>query len=355
MLPILTDRAAFDPLKDWPMKEAMFYRPLGDNRVHCFLCSQHCRIEPGSVGKCGVRENREGKLWSLVYGKLIARHIDPIEKKPLFHYLPGTDSYSIATAGCNFRCLFCQNSDISQAPRESGAVFGREVAIEAIVRQARAQGCASISYTYTEPTIFMEYALDIANAARGRGIANVFVSNGYMTRESLDIIAPLLGAANVDLKAFTDSFYQEQCGARLKPVLATIESMREKGLWLEITTLLVPGLNDSEGELRELAGFIANLGVEIPWHVSRFYPAYLLTDRGPTPVEKVRRAREIGLEAGLRYVYTGNIPGDEGESTYCHSCGEILIKRVGYSIRKQNMKDGACTGCGTKVDGVGME
>ncbi|MEN6441310.1 MAG: AmmeMemoRadiSam system radical SAM enzyme [Syntrophobacter sp.] len=336
------------------MKEAMFYRPLEENRVHCYLCAQHCRIEPGSKGKCGVRENSEGKLWSLVYGKLIARNIDPIEKKPLFHYFPGTTSFSIATAGCNFRCLFCQNSDISQSPRESGVILGRDVSAETIVRQAAAERCATISYTYTEPTVFMEYALDVANMAHEHGLANVFVSNGFMTREALDAAAPLLGAANVDLKAFTDSFYREQCGARLKPVLATLEALKEKGIWLEVTTLLVPGLNDSEEELRELARFLVNLGPEIPWHVSRFYPTYLLTDRGPTPVEKVRRAREIGLESGLRYVYTGNIPGDAGESTYCHSCGEILIKRVGYSIHRQNMKDGACAGCGTTPDGVGM-
>ncbi len=336
------------------MKEAMFYRPLEENRVHCFLCSQNCRIEPGARGKCAVRENRDGKLWSLVYGKLIARNIDPIEKKPLFHYFPGTTSYSIATAGCNFRCLFCQNSDISQAPRESGVIPGRETSAETIVRQAATERCATISYTYTEPTIFMEYALDIASMARERGLANVFVSNGYMTREALDAAAPLLGAANVDLKAFTDSFYREQCDARLKPVLATLEAMKEKGIWLEVTTLLVPGLNDSENELRELARFLVNLGPEVPWHVSRFYPTYLLTDRGPTPAEKVRRAREIGLEAGLRYVYTGNMPGDDGENTYCHSCGEVLIKRLGYAIRIQNMKDGACAACGTTLDGVGL-
>lgn len=337
------------------MKEAMLYKPLDENRVHCFLCSQHCHIEPGAVGKCGVRENRDGKLWSLVYGALVAQNVDPIEKKPLFHFLPGTTSFSIATAGCNFRCLFCQNADISQYPREHGKIFGREIPPDEIVQGAEQAGCASISYTYTEPTIFMEYALDTAVKARERGLANVFVTNGYMTREALDAIAPYLGAANVDLKAFTDKFYQEQCGARLKPVLSTIEAMKKRGIWVEVTTLLIPGLNDSEAELREIAHFLARLGSEIPWHVSRFYPTYRLTDRGPTPVERIRRAREIGLEAGLSYVYTGNIPGDDGENTFCRSCGEVLVERFGYSTKKRNIKDGACGKCGTPIDGIGME
>ncbi len=336
------------------MKEAMFYKPLGENRVHCFLCSQHCRIEPGEAGKCGVRENRDGKLWSLVYGKLIAQSIDPIEKKPLFHYHPGTTSYSIATAGCNFRCLFCQNSDISQSPREQGRIFGRDIQAGAVVDSAVEQGCATIAYTYTEPTIFMEYALDVAAGAKERGLGNVFVTNGYMSREALDAAAPLLGAANVDLKSFRDDFYREQCGARLKPVLATIEAMKELGIWVEVTTLVVTELNDSERELRDIAGFLAGVDPEIPWHVSRFHPTYMLTDRGPTPVETVRRAREIGLDAGLRYVYTGNLPGDSGENTYCPSCGTVVIRRVGYSIKQRNLKDGACTGCGAEIAGVGI-
>ncbi|MEM5785914.1 MAG: AmmeMemoRadiSam system radical SAM enzyme [Syntrophobacteraceae bacterium] len=336
------------------MKEAMFYESLENDRVHCYLCAQHCRIEAGMKGKCGVRENREGKLFSLVYGKLIARNIDPIEKKPLFHYYPGTTSFSVATAGCNFECQFCQNSDISQTPRRRGVIFGHETPVAELAEEAAARGCASISYTYTEPTIFMEYALDIASAAKELGLSNVFVSNGYMTRESLDAISPFLGAANVDLKAFSDDFYRDRCGARLKPVLATIEAMKQKGIWLEITTLLVPGLNDGDDELREIAGYLAGLGSEIPWHISRFYPTYLLTDRAPTPVERLRRAREIGLEAGLRYVYTGNVPGDSGENTYCHSCGKLLIKRVGYSVKKQNLQNGACSACSTKLQGVGV-
>ena len=337
------------------MKEAMLYRRLDESRVHCFLCSQHCRIEPDKLGKCGVRQNRDGKLWSLVYGKLVAQHVDPVEKKPLFHFYPGTTSYSIATAGCNFTCRFCQNADISQSPGVYGKIYGQSVSAATIAESAQKQGCATVSYTYTEPTIFMEYALDVAALALERGLANIFVTNGYMSREALDAAAPLLGAANVDLKAFNDRFYEKQCGARLKPVLATLEGMKSKGIWLEVTTLIIPGLNDSEAELKDLARFLAALGPETPWHVSRFFPAYRLDDRRPTPVETISRARQIGLEAGLRYVYTGNAPGDAGENTYCHSCGTVLIKRMGYSVRKENLENGTCVKCRTAMQGVGLD
>jgi pyruvate formate lyase activating enzyme len=336
------------------MKEAMLYSLLDENRVHCFLCSQHCHIEPDGIGKCGVRKNVQGKLWSLVYGKLIAQHIDPIEKKPLFHFFPGTTSYSIATAGCNFQCLFCQNSDISQVSGTHDRVYGQSVSAEKIAESAKREGCATVSYTYTEPTIFMEYALDAAARAKELGLSNIFVTNGYMSGEALDAAAPFLGAANVDLKSFSDVFYREQCGARLKPVLTTLEGMKKKGIWLEVTTLVIPGLNDSEAELTQTAQFLAGLGPDTPWHVSRFHPAYRLNDRGPTPVETIRRARQIGLAAGLRYVYTGNTPGDEGENTFCHSCGAVLISRIGYSIRKQNLKHGACAICGAALAGVGL-
>lgn len=337
------------------MKEAMLYRQLDNSRVHCFLCSQHCRIQPDGIGKCGVRQNRDGKLWSLVYGKLIAQHIDPIEKKPLFHFFPGTTSYSIATAGCNFKCAFCQNADISQSPRIYGGIYGQSVSAEEVADRAQKEGCTTISYTYTEPTIFLEYALDVAARAKERGIANVFVTNGYMSKDALDAAAPFLGAANVDLKSFSDSFYRQQCGARLKPVLMTLEGMKKRGIWLEVTTLIIPGLNDGEAELKEIAQFIAGLGAETPWHVSRFHPAYRLTDRGPTPVQTIRRARRIGLDAGLHYVYTGNVPGDDGENTFCHSCGALLIGRIGYSISRQNLKHGVCAKCGTALVGVGLD
>jgi pyruvate formate lyase activating enzyme len=234
-------------------------------------------------------------------------------------------------------------------------IQGFSATAKEIAAQAQKEGCASISYTYTEPTIFMEYALDVAVSAKERGLENVFVTNGYMSKEALDAAAPLLGAANVDLKSFSDSFYRDKCGASLKPVLQTLERMKEKSLWVEVTTLVIPGLNDSEAELKQIAQFLVSLGAETPWHVSRFHPSYQLMDAGPTPLETIRRARRIGLEAGLRYVYTGNAPGDEGENTFCHSCGALLIGRLGYSIRKHNLKGGVCAKCGTSPAGVGLD
>jgi pyruvate formate lyase activating enzyme len=334
------------------MKEAMLYRKLEGTVVECFLCAHRCRIKPEKLGKCAVRQNSGGTLVSLVYEQVIAQHVDPIEKKPLFHFHPGSRSYSIATAGCNFRCLFCQNADISQLPRERHAIPGRRVPAEDVVREAKESGCASISYTYTEPTIFMEYALDVAERAHREGMGNVFVSNGYMTAEALEVLAPRLDAANVDLKAFRDEFYAEQCGAHLQPVLDTLRRMKQHGIWLEVTTLLIPGLNDDPGELRELAEFLVGLGPETPWHVSRFHPTYRLLDRRPTPAETLQTARRIGMEVGLRYVYTGNIPGDEGENTFCHACGELLIERYGFSIRLRSLKGGACTQCGAHMAGA---
>lgn len=336
------------------MKEAMFYRKRGDNRTDCFLCAQHCRIEPGGRGKCGVRENRAGELVSLVYENIIAQNVDPIEKKPLFHFHPGTKSLSIATVGCNFSCLFCQNADISQAPREGIPIPSRKVPARNLAERALDAQCASISYTYTEPTIFMEYALESAEFARAVGILNVFVTNGYMTGEALDAVAPFLDAANVDLKAFNDRFYVELCGARLKPVLQTLEKMKRLGIWIEVTTLVIPGLNDGPDELRELARFLVSLGPETPWHVTRFHPDHQLLDRPATPVKTLRTAREIGLEAGLRHVYTGNVPGDEGENTYCYGCGKLLIERHGFAARARALKEGRCTGCGAALAGIGI-
>lgn len=336
------------------MKEAMFYRQGEDQEVHCFLCNHRCHIKPGRQGICGVRQNLDGTLWSMVYGRIIAEHVDPVEKKPLFHFLPGSRSYSIATMGCNFRCTFCQNADISQRPRESGEIFGSTRAPEQIVAEAKASACATISFTYTEPTIFMEYALDVARLAQAEGIRNVFVSNGYMSEEALEVLSPHLHAANVDLKAFTDEFYLKQCGARLKHVLDTLKKMKQLGIWLEVTTLLIPGLNDSPQELTELALFLVALGAEIPWHVSRFHPTYHLTDRPATPVKTLRMARDIGLQAGLQYVYVGNIAGDDGENTYCPQCKALLLERFGFATKRRGIRGGNCLQCGTAVAGVGM-
>jgi len=334
------------------MKEAYLYKKLEDDRVRCFLCNHRCLIKSGRRGLCGVRENSSGTLVSLVYGKLIAGHVDPIEKKPLFHYLPGTRSYSIATVGCNFTCRFCQNADISQMPADQGRIMGQETSPEQIIADAVAGRSATIAYTYTEPTIYFEIAVDTARIAVKRGIKNVFVSNGYMSPECLQEIFPDLHAANVDLKAFSETFYKEQCGAKLAPVLKTLEIMNEMDIWLEVTTLLIPGLNDSSEELRQIAQFLADLNPDIPWHISRFHPTYHLTHIPPTPPERIRRARDIGYESGLKYVYTGNLPGDLGEKTFCHACGELLIDRVGFSVTQNNIKDNFCPKCGEIIPGV---
>jgi len=335
------------------MKEALFYEQEKELVVLCRLCNHHCHIKDGKRGLCGVRENRSGKLYSLVYGKLVSENIDPIEKKPLFHMLPGTKSFSISTVGCNFRCEHCQNYQISQYPHTHGAdIVGQDRSAEEVVEAAQRTGCRSISYTYVEPTIFYEFAYDCAVLARKRGLKNVFVSNGYMGEEVTRHLAPVLDGINVDIKAFTDKFYRQVCKARLQPVLDNVRLMHELGVWVEVTTLIIPGWNDSEGELKEIAGFIKEIDPAMPWHVTAFYPTYKMLDRPPTPVSTLRKAREIGLAAGLHYVYQGNIPGEGGESTYCPACNTLLIERFGFSIRKSNLTDGDCRSCGAKIAGI---
>ena len=337
--------------------EAYLYEALKDKKVKCNLCSHRCIIKDGERGICGVRENRSGVLESLVYGRLIARHTDPIEKKPLFHFLPGSISYSIATVGCNFKCLFCQNADISQMPSDhNGMIIGDYCSPKDVVDAAEKGKCKSIAYTYTEPTVFFEFAFDTAKMAHAKGIKNVFVTNGYMTSEAVHMISPYLDAANVDLKAFNKSFYKEVVKARLEPVKKTLKLMKSLGIFVEVTTLLIPGLNDDKKELEKLALFLVeSLGPETPWHVSAFYPTYRLTDRPPTPVESLVMAREIGIKSGLRYVYTGNVPSDDGENTFCYKCGKILIDRLGFSIIKNVLENGRCPYCGTQIDGIGLE
>jgi pyruvate formate lyase activating enzyme len=334
------------------MKEAYLYEKLEDQKVRCYLCNHRCLIKDGLKGICGVRENRGGTLFSLVYGQVIARHVDPIEKKPLFHFLPGSSSYSIATAGCNFKCLFCQNADISQMPHDRKQILGEAMMPEIVLEEALRSRSATISYTYTEPTIFFEFALDIARAASSKGLRNIFVSNGYMTEECLKEIYPNLHGANVDLKGFSNKYYKEVCGAKLEPVLKTLELMRKMNVWVEVTTLLVPGLNDSKEELEQLAKFLVNLDPNIPWHISRFHPTYRLTNVRPTPPESIRKAKDIGYGAGLKYVYTGNLPGDEGEKTFCHQCKEVLIDRYGFYVRKNVIANSRCPKCGAEIPGV---
>jgi len=334
--------------------EAYLYEKLDDHKVRCNLCSHRCLIKEGRRGICSVRENRGGVLETLVFGKLIARNIDPIEKKPLFHFLPGSLSYSVATVGCNFRCRFCQNADIAQMPTDhDGTILGDACTSEEIVAAAVRGHCRSIAYTYTEPTVFFEFAYETAKLAHQKNIRNVFVSNGYMTSEALDMISPYLDAANVDLKAFTEKYYQDLCGAKLRHVRDTLKQMKSLGVWVEVTTLIVPGLNDDPAELKALATFIATeLGTETPWHISRFHPTYKLTDRPATPVQTLTMAREIGLNAGLKYVYPGNVPGDTGENTFCFSCGEKVIERRGFQVGKIRMADGRCRRCSAQIHGV---
>jgi pyruvate formate lyase activating enzyme len=334
--------------------EAYLYKQLEEKKVRCNLCSHRCVIKDGRRGICNVRENDAGILNTLVYGKLIAQHIDPIEKKPLFHFLPGTPSYSIATVGCNFRCRFCQNADIAQMPSDrEGTILGTRCTPTDVVDAAQRGGCRSIAYTYTEPTVFFEFAYETAKLAHDRGIRNVFVTNGYMTSEALEMIEPYLDAANVDLKAFTDDYYKKVCGAGLKHVQATLKLMKSLDIFIEVTTLIVPGLNDAPSELSDLAAFIVrDLGPETPWHISRFHPTYKLTDRPSTPIQTLTTAREIGLNAGLRYVYTGNVPGNTAENTFCYSCGETVIERWGFQVENMRLRNGRCTQCGVEIDGV---
>ena len=335
------------------MKEAMFYQKREKGRVLCGLCRFRCLIGPGDRGHCRVRENRDGTLYSLVYGRLVAEHVDPIEKKPLFHLLPDSRSYSVATVGCNFRCLHCQNYRISQPVEESVANSGSFVAPKAVVERAVAAGCRSLSYTYTEPTIFFEYAYDIAVLAKAAGLKNVFVTNGYITREALAAIAPFLDAANIDLKGYSESFYREVVGASLTEVLDCIRQYKRLGIWLEITTMVIPNLNDSAEQLRGVAQFIASeLGTQTPWHVSRFYPNFTLTTEPRTPVATLRKAWQLGQDAGLLHVYEGNVPGEGGENSCCPSCGGLLVKRYGYIVEKNLLANGHCPGCGREIDGI---
>jgi pyruvate formate lyase activating enzyme len=333
------------------MKEAMFYEKLDEEKVQCFLCNHHCIIQEGKRGICYVRKNEGGTLYSLVYGKVISMNVDPIEKKPLFHFLPASSSFSIASVGCNFRCEHCQNFEISQYPREHEDIAGYDVTPEDVVEAAIRNGCESISYTYTEPTMFLEFALDCAKLARERGIRNVFVSNGYTGAEAVKTIAPYLDGNNIDLKG-SDDFYRKICGARLEPVKETIRLMKELGVWVEVTTLIIPDYNDSDTDLHAIAGFIRSVDPSIPWHISQFYPTYKLTDKPRTPVDTLRKARRIGLETGLKFVYLGNVPGEGGENTFCPSCGQLVISRMGYHVAEDRIVEGKCSTCRASIEGV---
>ena len=366
------------------LHEARFYESLADGKVLCTLCPHDCHVPDGARGACGVRYNQGGRLYTLVYDKVVAREVNPIEKKPFFHFFPGSYAYSISTVGCNLRCAFCQNWEISQwpkdhlakhvasaAPAQSAAknapesicpklaelqseIPGERVTPESIVKAALDTGCLSVSYTFTEPTIFYELAYDTAVLAREQGLKNNFVSNGFISEAPLRQLAGVLDAADIDLKFFKEESYRHISRARLAPILDAIRLYHELGVWLEVTTLVVPGLNDSDEELTGIAEFLCALSPSIPWHVSRFYPAWEMRDRPPTEVATLRRAREIGLKAGLRYVYEGNVPGEGGENTWCPECRELLIERYGFHVRRNRIRDDRCPDCGAHIEGIGM-
>jgi len=337
--------------------ETLVYEKLDKKAVKCHICNHFCVIKDGKRGLCRVRENRDGRLMSLVYPKVIAKSVDPIEKKPVFHLKPGSYSYSIATVGCNFRCAFCQNADIAQMPVDyngmEGMIQGTDFSPESIVKEAVKTGCKSISYTYTEPTIYFELALNTARLAREQDLLNIFVTNGYMSTKVLEMVSPYLDAANVDLKAFDDRFYQTWCKARLEPVKENIKKMKDMGILVELTTLLIPGLNDDRDDINAMAEYIANdLGRETPWHISRFHPCYNMMDRPSTPLSALEDAYGAGKAAGLKYVYIGNVPGRASENTYCHSCGELLVQRYAYQIENFMKAEGRCPQCDAIAYGI---
>lgn len=335
------------------LKEAVLWQQAEGGKVRCNLCNWNCLIADGKLGRCCVRKNIAGTLYSLNYDKVCAANPDPIEKKPLFHFQPGSSSFSIACIGCNFQCEFCQNWHISQMALEQGRINGQAITAEEIIKAAVRSGCKSIAYTYTEPTIFMELCADCGRLAKQHGLANVFVSNGYMTGQAIDFAKDWLDGINVDLKAFNEDYYRRLCKAKLAPVLDTIKYIaKETDIWLEVTTLLIPGENDSDEELKKLADFlVTEAGPDVPWHISRFRPDYKYTDSIPTPIETLQRAEQIGKAAGLRYIYPGNVPGARSESTFCYNCNSMLIERAGYRIISNNIKNSRCPQCNTEVAG----
>jgi pyruvate formate lyase activating enzyme len=330
------------------MKEAILYEGVGD-RLRCLVCNRRCLIPEGGRGYCLTRENRDGRVYSLTYGEVSSAAVDPIEKKPLFHFHPGTLVYSLGSVGCNFRCRYCQNWSISQARIDGFPT--RYMSPEEAVENALNASCRSIAWTYNEPTMWLEYTIDSAELARAEGLATVYVTNGYMSREALDIIGPLLDAANVDLKGMSESFYRELCDAKPEPVLENIIRMHDMGIHLEVTNLLIPGYNDSDDDIMALINFmVSEVGAEVPLHFTRFFPHYRMQDVPPTGADRLMRARDLALEAGMRYVYVGNLPGTDAENTYCSSCGELVVRRDGYITETPGLADGRCRSCGSEID-----
>jgi pyruvate formate lyase activating enzyme len=333
------------------LKEARWWEAEPEGRVHCYLCPRHCHIHPGQAGFCFIRVNKAGTLYSLGYGSPAAIQVDPIEKKPLSHFLPGTRVFSMGTAGCNMGCLFCQNWDISKSRADQ--VNARHVAPEEVPLLARKNGCESIAFTYNEPTIWGEYVVDICAEARKYGLKTVMVTNGYVTREAFHDIYDHIDAANVDLKAFTEKFYGKITLTHLQPVLDTLLMLKkETNVWFEITNLMIPTLNDDPDETRKLCDWIIeNLGPDVPLHFTAFHPDFKLVDKPRTPAETLHRARKIALEAGLHFVYEGNIHSD-GANTYCPGCKLLLVRRSWHEVQENRISGGGCPGCGQRIAGV---
>ena len=333
------------------MKEALFYTKLDNKKVRCLLCPHNCLISEGKRGFCGVRKNEEGRLITLVYGRIVAACPDPIEKKPLYHFYPATTAYSIATVGCNFTCLHCQNADISQIQNRVEIPEFDEVSPRDIIKAAEDFKSKTIAYTYTEPTIFYEFAMDVAELAHKKNLKNVFITNGYINRQPLERISPFLDAVNIDLKFFDNELYKKVCHGTLKPVLETIEFLKEQNKWIEITTLIIPGFNDDKQQLTQIAQYISSLDVNIPWHVTAFFPANKLIDVDSTESNLLFKAREIGFKCGLKNVYCGNIDSNEVENTYCPACKRVVIERSGYKVISVNIKDSKCEFCNQAISG----
>lgn len=331
--------------------EARFYDKLENNKVRCRLCPRECVLRDGKRGYCGVRENRGGTFYTLVYGSVCAAHADPIEKKPLFHYLPGSLAFSVATAGCNVRCKFCQNWEISQAlPEKVSAEF---LPPKKIAEKAAKSGCLTIAFTYSEPVVFSEYLIDTADAGHEEGIRSIVVSNGYIQEKPMRAIWGRMDAVKIDLKAFSESFYRKVVSAQMKPVLDSLVTLHSLNKWLEIVYLVVPTLNDSDQEFRGLANWVkSNLGAEVPLHFTQYYPAYLLKNLPITPVATLERAKTIADAEGLHYVYIGNVAGHPAENTYCPQCKRMLVERSGFEIRRMLISNGACPFCTQAIPGV---
>lgn len=333
------------------MREAMFYKAIDEETVQCSLCPRNCTLMNGQRSFCRVREAEEGKLYSLVYGLICSLHVDPIEKKPIFHMLPASGSFSIATAGCNLRCKFCQNWTISQAgPEEVRSIY---LDPADVVKKTLESNCASIAYTYSEPIIFYEYMLDTARLARESKIKNVCVTAGYINPEPLRLLAKYIDATNIDLKAYDDVYLENICAQRLPPLLSAIKLFRDSGVWVEITNLVLPTLNDDMKKIKEMCYWIKkNLGPDTPLHFSRFSPMYKMTHLPPTPVSTLEEARRIAMEAGLNYVYIGNVPGHTGGNTYCPECRALLIERKGFVITRYQLRGNLCRFCSREIAGV---